>query len=151
MLGAHSGVVARLKELVMTHCAAHRLSLPAFDTAHKFPWFSKFENTLNQLYTHFSRSSVCSATLEAVQKVLDAPQLKGIFPHRQFPLCQFPLHQFPFGQLPTSSIPTLSIPIWSMLTKWELTKWELTKWELTKWEVDKVGKFTIVTVYTSNF
>ena len=108
MLGAHSGVAASLKELVplliMTHCAAHRLSLPAFDTAHKFPWFSKFENTLNQLYTHFSRSSVCSATLEAVQKVLDAPQLKGIFPHRQFPLCQFLLRQFPFGQLPTLSI-----------------------------------------------
>ena len=60
MLGAHSGVAARLKELIplliMTRCAAHYLSLAACNTAHKFLWFSKFENTLNQLYTHFSHS-----------------------------------------------------------------------------------------------
>ena len=60
MLGAHSGVAARLKELIplliMTPCAAHCLSLAACNTAHKFLWFSKFENTLNQLYTHFSHS-----------------------------------------------------------------------------------------------
>ena len=80
MLGAHSGVAARLKELVATlvdHdslcCTLLVLSLAACDTAHKFPWFSKFGNTLNQLYTH---SLVCSAALAAVQKVLDASQLK---------------------------------------------------------------------------
>ena len=80
MLGAYSGVAARLKELVATLvdrdslcCTLLVLSLAACDTAHKFPWFSKFENTLNQLYTH---SSVRSAALAAVQKVLDAPQLK---------------------------------------------------------------------------
>lgn len=60
MLGAYSGVAARLKELIplliMTPCAAHCLSLAACNTAHKFLWFSKFENTLNQLYTHFSLS-----------------------------------------------------------------------------------------------
>ena len=60
MLGAHSSVAARLKELIplliMTPCAAHCLSLAACNTAHKFLWFSKFENTLNQLYTHFSHS-----------------------------------------------------------------------------------------------
>ena len=56
MLGAHSGVAARLKESVATladHdslcCTLLVLSLAACDTAHKFPWFSKFENTLNQL------------------------------------------------------------------------------------------------------
>ena len=80
MLGERSGVATRLREmvptLIMTHCAAHRLALAACNTAHKFPWFSKFEKTLNQLYTHFSHSAVRSATLAAMQKVLDAPQLK---------------------------------------------------------------------------
>jgi len=58
MLGAHSGVAARLKELVpfliLTSCAAHCLSLAACSTAHKFLWFSKFENTLNRLYARLN-------------------------------------------------------------------------------------------------
>ena len=56
MLGAHSGIAARLKELVplLTSCAAHCLSLGACNTAHKFLWFSKFENTLNRLYVRLN-------------------------------------------------------------------------------------------------
>ena len=91
MLGERSGVATRLREmvptLIMTHCAAYHLVLAACNTAHRFPWFAKFEKTLNQLYSHFSRSAVHSAVLAAVQNVLDAPQLKLQRPTDTWWLC----------------------------------------------------------------
>ena len=75
-----NGVIARLKakvpDLIVTHCAAHRVALTACDAANVEPWFRRFEKSLNQLYTFFSRSSVHTAELREMQSLLDHPQLK---------------------------------------------------------------------------
>ena len=80
MLGEENGVMARLKAkvpgLIVTHCAAHRVALAACDAANAEPWFRKFEKSLNQVYTFFSRSSARTAELKEMQSLLDHPQLK---------------------------------------------------------------------------
>ena len=80
MLGERNGVVAHLKmkapQLIVTHCAAHRLSLASCNAAASTPWFKRFESLLSSCYSFFSRSTVRSAELSEVQKVLDIPQLK---------------------------------------------------------------------------
>lgn len=79
MMGPENGVMARLKQkvpnLVVTHCAAHRLSLAACDTAKDLPWFQRFDKTLCQVYSFFSRSCVHTVQLSEIQKALNQPEL----------------------------------------------------------------------------
>ena len=56
MLGRENGVMVRLKamvpDLVVTHCAAHRLALAACDSAKSEPWFRQFEKSINAVYIY---------------------------------------------------------------------------------------------------
>ena len=80
MLGEENGVMARMKsevpDLIVTHCAAHRIALAASDSAKAEPWFKRFETTLNSVYTYFSRSAVRTSELKEMQSLLDHRQLK---------------------------------------------------------------------------
>lgn len=80
MLGEHRGAIAYLKvkspQAIVTHCAVHHLSLASCDAAASTRQFMCFENLLLSCYSFFSRSTVRSAELAEMQKVLDTPQLK---------------------------------------------------------------------------
>ena len=80
MVGCESGVTTRLKSvvptLIATHCSAHRLSLAACDASNASSMIQRFQRILNQIYVFFSRSSVRTAELSEMQRVLNEPQLK---------------------------------------------------------------------------
>ena len=80
MLGAHNGVVSRLKakvsHFIHTHCTAHRLSFAASHASSVSNWIQRFEGMLNQIYAFFSRRSTRTSELLEVQKALKEPQLK---------------------------------------------------------------------------
>ena len=59
MLGEHRGAIAYL--VIVTHCAAHRLSLASCDAAASTQWFKHFENLLSSCYSSFfsQYSEVC--------------------------------------------------------------------------------------------
>lgn len=80
MVGCESGVTTRLKSvvptLIATHCSAHRLSLAACDASNASSMIQRFQRILNQIYVFFSRSSVRTAELSEMQRVLNEPHLK---------------------------------------------------------------------------
>lgn len=80
MVGCESGVTTRLKPvvptLIATHCSAHRLSLAACDASNASSMIQRFQRILNQIYVFFSRSSVRTAELSEMQRVLNEPHLK---------------------------------------------------------------------------
>ena len=75
MVGCESGVTTRLKSvvpiLIATHCSAHRLSLAACDASNASSMIQRFQRILNQIYVFFSRSSVRTAKLSEMQRVLN--------------------------------------------------------------------------------
>ena len=80
MVGCENGVITRIKAvvptLIATHCSAHRLSLAACDASRSSSVVQRFQRVLNQIYVFFSRSSVRTAELSEMQKVLNEPHLK---------------------------------------------------------------------------
>ena len=80
MVGSETGVVTRIKTkvpaFIATHCSAHRLSLAVCDVSNASSMIQRFQKVLNQIYVHFSRSTVRTAELVEMQKILDEPQLK---------------------------------------------------------------------------
>lgn len=80
MVGGRSGVATRLKShnpsIVSVHCVAHRLALSAAQAADNVPYLKKFKRYLSQIFFYYHNSSVRSASLKAIQEVLDNPVLK---------------------------------------------------------------------------
>ena len=80
MLGRVNGVMTKLKEivprLVVTHCAAHRLALASSQSSQSEPWFKQMEKAINAVYVLFSRSTVHSAELSEMQKVMNKPTVR---------------------------------------------------------------------------
>ena len=77
MTGCHEGVIARLAPtLISTHCSAHSLLLAASQACNSNDSFKRFKKIINQIYTFVSKSSVRTAKLKEIQKVLEKPQLK---------------------------------------------------------------------------
>ena len=81
MTGVRSGVSTRLKAdnlyIVNIHCVAHRLALAAAQASDKVPYLkNNFNNTLNNLFYFYENSSVRLSGLNAIQAVLDNPEIK---------------------------------------------------------------------------
>ena len=74
MIGCHSGVVTRLKEIapsaVGVHCAAHRLNLASTHAANAIPYVKKFNQIIRQLFDYFDNSVVRTGSLLAIQKLI---------------------------------------------------------------------------------
>lgn len=64
-------------QAVGVHCAAHKLNLAACQAAESVPHISKFKELLQQLYNFYASSSVRTAGLSAVQKILESEQRRG--------------------------------------------------------------------------
>ena len=60
--------------LVNTHCSAHRVALQA---ATNIPAMKYFQGILEALFHHLKKSPAKSDKLEAVQKLLNEPELEG--------------------------------------------------------------------------
>ena len=80
MVGRRNGVATRLKSynpsLISVHCVAHRLALAAAQAADTIPYLKKFKKYVSQIFYYYHNSSVRSASLKAIQEVLDDPVLK---------------------------------------------------------------------------
>ena len=74
MIGCQTGVVQRLKQkspaAVGIHCAAHRLNLASTQAGASVAYVQKFNSVLRQLLDFVDNSTVRSAGLIAVQKLL---------------------------------------------------------------------------------
>ena len=70
-----SGVVQRLKEMqpdvLATHCIAHQLALSCGGAANKIPYLVKFQGLLNDSFKYFRNSGKNSASLKAIQTIVD--------------------------------------------------------------------------------
>ncbi|KAG0415071.1 hypothetical protein HPB47_007757 [Ixodes persulcatus] len=64
-------------QAVGIHCGAHRLNLAANQAAKAVPYVDKFKDLLRRLYSFYASSSVRTAGLSAVQKILDTEQGVG--------------------------------------------------------------------------
>ena len=75
MIGKHNGVVARLKAITPTaisvHYAAHRLNLASSQAANAIPYEKKFNTILRQIFYFFNNSSVRTAGLKAIHRLLE--------------------------------------------------------------------------------
>ena len=80
MVGAHSGVITRLKEqipnFIATHCVAHRLSLATCNAVEKSCLVKRFQRILSEVYVYFSRSTVRTAELMKMEQALNEPELR---------------------------------------------------------------------------
>ena len=80
MVGARNGVATRLKShnpvMISIHCVAHRLALAATQAADSIPYLKKFKQYLFQIFYYYHNSAVWSASLKAIQEVLEDPILK---------------------------------------------------------------------------
>ena len=80
MVGCHSGVKTRLIELnpfiLSTHCIAHRMNLASHDSFNEFIDLVRFEKTVKEIYSYFSRSSKRYNELKGFQEINKEPILK---------------------------------------------------------------------------
>ena len=82
MVGKDKGVAALVKKAsphcLDLHCMAHRLNLASSQASDNIPYLKTFEKTLSGLFYYFggSKSGNRKCGLEAVQKILNDPQLK---------------------------------------------------------------------------
>ena len=78
MVGARNGVATRSHNPVMIsiHCVANRLALAAAQAADSIPYLKKFKRYLSQIFYYYHNSAVRSASLKAIQEVLEDPILK---------------------------------------------------------------------------
>lgn len=81
MVGNKSGVVTKLKNSVpgvlATHCIAHRLALSCCTGADTIPYLVKYQEILNSVYKFFRNSPKNTATLSAIQSVIDEQDKKS--------------------------------------------------------------------------
>ena len=80
MFGKKGGVGVLLSEnapmLTHVHCVAHRLSLACSDAAKDIPYLKTYKDTLKNLYFHVSGSGIRIYKLEAMQEIMNEPQLR---------------------------------------------------------------------------
>ncbi|MEW8545721.1 MAG: hypothetical protein AB2693_19540 [Candidatus Thiodiazotropha sp.] len=80
MFGKKRGVVVQLQKetpmLVHVHRVAHRLLLTCTDAAEDFLYLASYKDTLKTLYIHVAGSGVRTNKLEAMQDVINEPNLK---------------------------------------------------------------------------
>ena len=80
MFGRKGGVGVLLGKdaplLTHVHCVAHRLSLACSDAAKDIPFLKSYKDTLKNLYIHVSGSGIRVSKLEALQSIMEEPQLK---------------------------------------------------------------------------
>ena len=58
------------------HCEAHRLSLACSDAAKDIQFLKSYKDTLKNLYIYVSGSGIRVSKLEALQSIMEEPQLK---------------------------------------------------------------------------
>lgn len=75
MVGQHAGVTTRITAIVpqfiATHCSAYRLALAASNACDSSTPVKRFQGLANSIYSFFSHSSVKSAELREIEKVLN--------------------------------------------------------------------------------
>ena len=81
MTGKRNGVAARFKRrqplLTSIHCVCHRLALAAAHAGNDVPYIHhKFKPTLSQLFYFYQNSSVRISGLQAIERLLESPELK---------------------------------------------------------------------------
>ena len=81
MTGRNNGVGAKLKQrqpsLTCVHCVCHRLALAASHAGKDVPYIRlKFKPTLSQLFYFYQNSSVRMSGLQAIERLLQSPELK---------------------------------------------------------------------------
>ena len=81
MTGKHNGVAARFKQrqplLTSVHCVCHHLALAAAQAGNDVTYIpKKFKPTLSQLFYFYQNSSVRMSGLQAIEKLLESPELK---------------------------------------------------------------------------
>lgn len=79
IIGKHNGVSAKLKlenpALISIHCIANRLALTAKGSFAHIPYLKKYK-IMSCLYNFFENSSLRTAGLKEIQRVLEEPSLK---------------------------------------------------------------------------
>ena len=105
MTGKRNGVAARFKErqplLTSIHCVGHRLALAAAHAGKDIPYIhNKFKPTLSQLFSFYQNSLVRMSGIQAIERLLELPELKLKKPADTRWLssesaCQTPVHVFP--------------------------------------------------------
>jgi hypothetical protein len=80
MFGRKGGVGQLLRNdaplLTHVHCMAHRLALACSDASKEVPYLKHYRDTLKNLYVHVSGSGIRTFKLEAMQDIMQEPQLK---------------------------------------------------------------------------
>ena len=80
MTGRKQGLTGHIlrqnPHLINSHCSAHRIALCSEQAANHVPAMKEYQKTLENLYYHFKKSPVKTDKLQAIQKVLDDPQIK---------------------------------------------------------------------------
>ena len=80
MFGRKNGVGQLLRKdaplLTHVHCMAHRLALACSDASKEIPYLKHYRDTLKNLYVHVSGSGIRTYKLEAMQEIMEEPQLK---------------------------------------------------------------------------
>ena len=81
MTGRNNGVGAKLKQrqpsLTCVHCVCHHLALAASHAGKDVPYIRlKFKPTLSQLFYFYQNSSVRMSGLQAIERLLQCPELK---------------------------------------------------------------------------
>lgn len=79
MVGCRSGVATQLKghnpAMIALHCVAHRLALAASQAADSIPYIKNFKGHVSQIFKYYHYSAVRSASLKAIEELLDDPIL----------------------------------------------------------------------------
>jgi hypothetical protein len=74
LLGCLNGVAARFKEtnpfMTSNHCISHRLHLAGKDASKEVIYFKKYEKTLKDLYSYFSKSHKRQQMLKLMQVII---------------------------------------------------------------------------------
>ena len=76
MTGVHTGVATNTY-VVGIHCVAHRLALAASQASNSVPYMkSTFNNALTNLFYFYQNSPVRMSGLDAIQTVMNDPEIK---------------------------------------------------------------------------
>ena len=80
MVGRVSGVRVRLQAhsptMIAVHCVNHCLALAAAHTSDSVPYLKQFKSILQTLFYFYQNSAVRTASLHAIQEVLNDPSVK---------------------------------------------------------------------------
>jgi hypothetical protein len=62
--------------MIAVHCVNHRLALAAAHTSDTIPYLQQFKSILQSLFYFYQNSAVRTASLHAIQELLNDPQIK---------------------------------------------------------------------------